>query len=238
MKDAEINAKMMLAIGLIAVLTIATVTTVPAFSQGQSEKGKEKAGEAKQKAQENKNKAEELKIKVQENKTRAQEAKEKAGEMHQRHLEKQEHFMGSYTSNLNYTFTADGNATSISDKSRSENVTVSMNLSVWKSTPGLVAMDVMNGTIQIGENETYDIDTGHARYVINAHKILIFAHIAEGTAGNSTHSKLVKLMATVPEDVQLPAEGSGSALESEILSPQSKVTSKWFLNMHGEIRTA
>ncbi len=161
-------------------------------------------------------------------KERKMQAEKEAEEHHGEHLARNAPIVGPYTANLNYTLTASGIATSISDTSMSKDVTVSLNLAVWKSIKGLVSMDVMGGTIKIGNNES-DISSGNAIYLIHAHNLLIFAHTSED------NGKIIKLKATAPEDLVLPAEKSDHALELDVHSPQSKIASEWFLKMQGEI---
>ena len=155
----------------------------------------------------------------------------KGEERHMKHLAEQAPMTAPYMASMNYTLAANGKGTSISDNSTSADVTLSMKLSVWKSTEGIVSMDLMSGMIKIGENETHDILAGNALYLIKAHRMVVFGFITEDHG-----IKPLKLKAMVSSDTKLPATKSTNSMQLDILSPQSKLSSKWFLNMHGEVK--
>ena len=162
--------------------------------------------------------------------------------------------VGSYTVGMDYILNAKGSAIPISDDSSGTSslsnstgtttptnstaasnlddsadvdATISLNLSVWKSTKGLVSFKVTKGMIMIGD-ETYEIHSGKAIYILKAHKVIV-------TAFTEDNGKPLKLKAIVLEDTTLPATLSDPALQLDILNPQSKLASKYFLEMGGEI---
>ena len=118
-------------------------------------------------------------------------------------------------------------AASSSVDSAGADATISLNLSVRKATKGLVAFKVMKGMITIGD-ETHEIHSGKAIYSLKAHKVVV-------TAFTEDKGKPLKLKAMVLEDTTLPATESDPALQLDILNPQSKLASKYFLEMGGEI---
>lgn len=176
---------------------------------------------------------------------RMEYASETAKERHDEHLATHSPTVGPYTANMNYTLTASGTATSVSDNSTSTNASISLDLSVWKSTTGLVSMDIMNGTITIG-NETIPIHNGYAYYLINNHQFRVLGFITDTDStsngqGNQTASASVQVIklttrADKTEQNVLPTSSSGGALKISILSPQSKLASEWFLKMDGEVK--
>lgn len=112
-------------------------------------------------------------------------------------------------------------------------------------------MDVMNGTINIGGNQTVSIHDGHAYYLISNHQVRLLAYIKDtnntlssNSHGNETTSssgaKLLKLIAKVHSNADetnvLPTSASDKPLQISILSPQSKLASEWFLGMTGEVK--
>lgn len=175
-------------------------------SKGEKPNNKEKSGEVKGKSM---------------------HAEKAAEHRHTKHLAKNVHAVGPYTANMNYTLTATGTATLVSDNSTSKDATISIALSIWKSTKGMVAMDVMSGTVKIGKNETHSINTGNALYSIGAHKMMVNG-LLDGMDSRLT------LKIAVPKDSELPSRAKTS-MQLNILSPESKLVSKWFLKMQGEI---
>lgn len=178
---------------------------------------------------------------------RMQYASKTAEERHKEHLAMQGSVVGPYSTNMNYTLTANGNATSVSDNSTSTTASVSLELSVWKSTKGLVSMDIMNGTITIG-NGTISIQNGHAYYLIHNHQVRVLGFITDTTAissnggqGNETTSTSLKVLKlhTGSDKIEgkvLPPSSSNQPLQISIVSPQSKLASEWFLQMDGEVK--
>jgi hypothetical protein len=174
---------------------------------------------------------------------RMEYASETAKERHDEHMAMHSPTVGPYGANMNYTLTADGTATSVSDNSTSTKASVSLELSVWKSTKGLVSMDIMNGTITIG-NETIPVHNGHAYYLVHNHQFRVLGFIVDtssGSSGNGTTSMNLKVLKLVAggdksEGSILPASSSGAPLKITILDPQSKLASEWFLKMNGEVK--
>ena len=159
---------------------------------------------------------------------------------HKEHISMNEPTTGAFTANLNYTLTASGNATAISDSSNTKNASITLNLSIWKSTTSVVSMDIINGTLKVGDNST-QIFSGHAYYLANKPRMIIYGFIVDngmGTPGNSSSSeqsvKLLKLF--MSGDGTLPAASSDPALKVSVMSPQSKVASEWFLDMGGQVQ--
>ena len=166
---------------------------------------------------------------------------ETAESRHHEHLSFNETFSGPYTSNSNYTVTATGNATAISNESMIENASLTLHLSVWKSTHSVVSMDIMNGTIKIGNNQT-QIYSGHAYYLLHHPRLLIYGFIVDkgiGSAGNSSSSehsvRLLKLFMSA-DGGSLPVSSSDPPLQVTVLDPESKVASEWFLDMSGQVQ--
>lgn len=143
---------------------------------------------------------------------------------------------GSYPHDTEYTLTATGAATPISGGDGSETAEISMVLSIWKSTKGLVAMDIMDGTVKIGDDKR-DIYSGHVFYLIRGGHLLVFAFIVEDddSGGQDRHISLLKLWAKTQKGDSLPLSDSDSPLKLDILSPQSKLISEYFLDMDGQL---
>ena len=160
---------------------------------------------------------------------------EKSGkEKHREHLAKHG-LSGPYPVDTEYSLTATGTATPISGGD-SESVEISMNLLIWKSNKGIVAMDIVDGTVKIGNYER-DIYAGHAFYLIRGGHMLVFAFIVEDgdNSGQDKKISLLKLWAKTQKGDALPLGDSDSSLKLHILKPQSKLVSQYFLDMDGQL---
>jgi hypothetical protein len=107
-----------------------------------------------------------------------------AEEIHEKHLKMEGGFYGPYTANLNYTLNANGTADAIGNSSYTGNAELSLEMSLWKSTPGLVKMDVTGGTLTVdGDNK--EVHSGHGFYWINNDRMLVIAFVVEGGSGEN-----------------------------------------------------
>ncbi|AIF83558.1 ABC-type sugar transport system, periplasmic component [Candidatus Nitrososphaera evergladensis SR1] len=172
-----------------------------------------------------------------------------AEQRHKEHLAMGAAITEPYTANLNYTLVAVGSASQGQVKSSlREDARITLNLSVWKSTKAVVSMDIMNGTVKIGNNKELQVHSGHAYYLINSHLMRIIGYIiiARESAGSehqpsSSQVQTLKLIgkATTADDARLPA-GTGSnqqpPLKIQILAAQSKLAPGWSLDMNAEVR--
>ncbi|MFY3742219.1 MAG: hypothetical protein HMLIMOIP_002683 [Candidatus Nitrosomirales archaeon] len=102
-----------------------------------------------------------------------------ADEIHEKHLKMEAGFYGPYTSDLTYTLNVNGTADAIGNSSYAGEAELSLDMSVWKSTPGLVKMDVVGGTVMV-DGESMEVHSGHAYYWINKDRMLIVAFVTEG----------------------------------------------------------
>jgi hypothetical protein len=169
-----------------------------------------------------------------------------------------------YTPGMNYTLNANGTAMMIGNKTLTDDAQISIDLDVKKVKKGLIALEVTNGTITVG-NFTGEIDAGRATYTVKSHKMVLTGFLlvpsnndaggnststntnstttntnstSTNTSGTSTddrpHEKPIKLWIKV-SGPSLPTEESPEPVDIQVLGPRSKLASKWFLNMDGEI---
>lgn len=82
-------------------------------------------------------------------------ATESGQEIHQRHMQANHTSADNYSPGLNYLLEPEGVA------NESNDMTLAMDSSVWKSNGAVVLMDVVGGTISVGEEE-YKIALGYA----------------------------------------------------------------------------
>src|ERR1051326_3606008 len=97
---------------------------------------------------------------------REQYVSESSEQRHNEHISSHAPITGPFQANMNYTLQASGNATTISNQTSTDNATLNLNMSTWKSTRSLVAMDITGGSLKVGNNIT-TISSGHAYYLIN-----------------------------------------------------------------------
>jgi hypothetical protein len=137
-------------------------------------------------------------------------SKGNATKIHERHIKANPSSPGDYKPGLNFTLTGDGTATNDSGNStHSANATVNVDLSVWKSTPAIILLDVIGGTVEV-EGQQYNIKIGYALYSPN-HGALRVGALATDDSGN----KILKLILRGKADEQsykFPTE-SGDSLD-------------------------
>jgi hypothetical protein len=97
-------------------------------------------------------------------------------------------------------------------------------------------MDIMDGTVKIGD-DTRDIFSGHVFYLIRGGQMLVLAFMVDedDSGGQDKNISLLKLWAKTQRGDSLPLSDSDSSLKLDILSPQSKLVSEYFLDMAGQL---
>lgn len=138
----------------------------------------------------------------------------------------------SYLANQNYTMEAQGSGISATDGTEIE-MRVSLEFSIWKSTPSLVWMDIMNGTVEIGD-ETLLVRSGAAYYLANMHQLRIAAFVA-GSGADDKAFQILIMKAKLPSGA-LPSPDSADPVLIEVLSPQSKLLPGWLVKLNGETK--
>lgn len=158
-------------------------------------------------------------------------ARESGDEIHQRHIQANPSSTGNYSPGLEYRFEAAG--TGISNGTRE--VTMAMDISVWKSNGAVVIMDVIGGTITVGEEE-YDIALGYALYSVR-HSGFRSAALAVAENGDVL---VLKLYGSSMADVQLAATAGGAPLGltfgDEAQHKRSSLDS-WTLVLEGTLKS-
>jgi hypothetical protein len=103
-------------------------------------------------------------------------ARESGEQIHHRHMQASPVSRGEYTPGLDYILEASG----IASVETEEDATLAIDVSVWKSNGAVVIMDIVGGTVTIGEQE-YDIKMGYALYSVHYN---IFRSAALAVADN------------------------------------------------------
>jgi hypothetical protein len=164
-------------------------------------------------------------------------ATETSEKIHSDHRSGNVPISGPYSADTKYTLTSTGKATPISGSSTPEDVKLTLNLSPWKSTGRVLSMDIMGGTITVGQ-DNMKINSGQAYYVVNGHSLYAFA-LATPEGSNNSSMQLIRLKATLPEENnKLPVSNTDQPLKLEIVSPNGMLVSEWFLQMSGQIMLA
>lgn len=149
-------------------------------------------------------------------KRKAQVAKESGEQIHQRHMQASPASRGEYTPGLDYTLEAAGVASGETE----QDATLTMEVSVWKSNKAVVIMDVVGGTVTVGDEE-YDIRVGYALYSIQ-HNVFRSGALVVADNGDVFALKLdgtsmaAMRLATTPdgEPVELAFDGNAQPRNS------------------------
>jgi hypothetical protein len=140
----------------------------------------------------------------QERKRRALAARESGEQMHQRHVQASPASRGGYSPGLDYTLEAAGVASGEAE----QDATLAMDVSVWKSNGAVVILDVVGGTVTVGDQE-YDIVVGYALYSIR-HDVFRSAALAVGDDGSVL---ALRLHGVADAEAELATGAGGAAVE-------------------------
>jgi hypothetical protein len=151
-----------------------------------------------------------------------------AEEKHLRHLELGQPETEPYLANTNYSLTAEGTATLITNSTTEQDTSISIDLATWSSTSLLVRMDVMGGTVSL-DDEDVEIHSGQAWYFINS-KALRVSGYSEADDGAV---RTFIIWATSSD--ALPAEQSDPAMQIQTVEVRSHFDRLWLLDMDGEV---
>ncbi len=157
-------------------------------------------------------------------------AKESGEQIHQRHMEAAPASQSKYTPGLSYTLEATGTATSAQGESR--NVSLTMDISIWKSNGAILILDVVGGTVRIGD-ETHDIELGYALYSIQ-HNALRSSSLVTADSGDVFVLKLRGIAEM--EGVELPTtSGDPIALVFDEDNINKNTLDGWKLTLNGTL---
>lgn len=155
-------------------------------------------------------------------------------EIHERHRSENAANPGEYELGWNYVLTANGtamqrNQIGIADRPVA---TVDINMTVWKSTGAIILLDVLDGTVEIG-NQTYTVVLGYALYMI-PHDTLRVGALVVDDDGNVYK---LKLRGTAEEDdAEFPMESGSIDLTFEGSSgPLNNRLGDWELTLEGTV---
>jgi len=154
-------------------------------------------------------------------------------EIHERHRSENAANPGEYELGWNYVLTADGtamhrNQSGIADKPVA---TVDVNMTVWKSTGAIILLDVLDGTVDVG-NQTYTVVLGYALYTI-PHDTLRIGALVIDDDGNVYK---LKLRGTAEDDSEFPMESGSIDLTFEGSSgPLNNRLGDWELTLEGTV---
>jgi len=152
-------------------------------------------------------------------------------EIHERHRKAHAESPGEYAPSSTFTLAANGTAMNNGTEAYSN---VDMDLAVWKSNRAIVLLDVLGGTVDVG-NQTYTVIIGYALYSVN-HDAMKIASLAVDEDGNLMKLKLrgspLDEESKLPTDsgsVDLMFEGSSGAWNSRL--------GDWKLELEGTLTT-
>lgn len=132
-------------------------------------------------------------------------AREHGRDIHQRHMQANPASIGDYPPGTGYALEASG------ESQDAEQVSLAVDASVWKSNGAIVIMDIVGGTVTLGDEE-YDVRVGYALYSLN-HDVFRVAALAVSEDGDVS---VLKLRGTVASGTGLePSAGASIELAFE-----------------------
>lgn len=131
-------------------------------------------------------------------------------EIHEKHRSERAASPGEYEPGWNYMLNATGKAMQ-RNQTDSANAAIDLNMTVWKSTGAIILLDVVDGTVEIG-NQTYTVVLGYALYTIH-HDTLRVGALAVGEDGNVY--RLILSGSAVDDEVEFPMESGSIELDFE-----------------------
>lgn len=156
-------------------------------------------------------------------------ARESGEQIHQRHMQASPASRGGYTPGLDYTLEASGVASGETE----QDATLAMDISVWKSNGAIVIMDVVGGTVTVGEQE-YDIVMGYALYSIR-HNVFRSAALAVGNDGDVLALRLHGV-ADAESELATGAGGAPVELAFDGDAQYRNMLDEWTLELDGTIQ--
>jgi hypothetical protein len=150
-------------------------------------------------------------------------------DIHNRHLNANPASPGVYMPNWNYTLTANGTASNNTTKIDSS---VDIDMAVWKSNSALILLDLLGGTVDIG-NETYTVVIGYGLYSVQ-HDAMKIALLAVDEDGNVVK---VRMHGSGPEeDSEFPMVSGSLDLTFEGGAASWKDSlGDWKLHLEGKV---
>jgi hypothetical protein len=127
-------------------------------------------------------------------------AREHGRDIHQRHMNANPASVGDYSPGQEYTLEASG------ESQDAEQVSVTIDASVWKSNGAIVIMDIIGGTVTAADGE-YEVMVGYALYSLN-HDVFRAAALVVSEDGDVS---VLKLRGTAAPGTGL--EPSGASVE-------------------------
>ena len=113
-------------------------------------------------------------------------------DVHERHRNSNPHSPGEYNPGWDYTLTADGTGVQATDDEslaqEEDDVTVDLDMSVWKSNRAIILLDVIDGTFEY-KDQDYTVRIGYALYSVQ-HDVMKLVALATDDDGNVFRLKL------------------------------------------------
>ena len=147
-----------------------------------------------------------------------------ANKIHDKHLKMNAGFSGLYTSDLTYTMKANGTADAIGNSTYAGDAQISLDMSVWKSTPGQVKLDVTGGTFTV-DGQNMDVHSGHAHYWKNINRMLIVAFVIEG--GDNEYNEDASNNNQTSSTNQTSTANTAQSDTEGFSEPQARVLKLW-----------
>jgi hypothetical protein len=153
--------------------------------------------------------------------------------IHEKHRSQNASSPGEYQPGWNYTLMANGTAMTNSGNETGDeaDATVDINMAVWKSTGAIILLDVLDGTVEVG-NQTYTVVLGYAYYTVH-HDTFRVGALAVDDDGNVYK---LKMRGSADDDAEFPMESGSIDLTFEGSSgPSNNRLGDWELTLDGTV---
>jgi hypothetical protein len=157
-------------------------------------------------------------------------------EIHEKHRGENAASPGEYESDWNYSLMANGTATHRNQTETASTPTaeVNINMTVWKSTGAIILLDVIDGTVEVG-NQTYTVVLGYALYTINYDTLRVGALVVDED-GNVYKLKLTG--SAEDSEAEFPMESGSIDLNFEGSRGPPDRFGDWELTLEGTVEAA
>lgn len=158
--------------------------------------------------------------------------------VHMQHLALDAPTTEQYPADLRYTLRANGTATSFDDGA-AEDVSVAMQLAVWKSNSRIVSMDILNGTIKVGDGEEDEtIRAGSAYYLQSLQMLRVYGLVQYEGQDGATYVKMLKII-SIPSSVtnELPSNEENATYTFES-GANSRLDAQYQISLSGQVAAA
>jgi hypothetical protein len=163
-------------------------------------------------------------------KRRALAAGESGEHIHRKHMQASPASVGEYSPGFNYTLEADG----VASGETQGDAALTLDVSVWKSNGAVVILDVVGGTVKVGEKE-YEVKLGYALYSVR-HNVFRSSALAVAGDGDVLALRLYGTSGTAGAKLAAASGGEPVELAFKDDTPHRNKLGGWTLALDGTLQ--